>query len=164
MPTINTPASAHTAPLPNSGFEWQAVADHHELHVIRQAIWIIDHRIKGFRPCNDAFAALPGGRTFDEVWADASVFISRDPSNAQGNFGATLSNDITITRFSLRMGRWTVAATLVHELAHVNGAPGTDAQAEDTLLSCLMRGLHDSTIIGMMENMRTSTSTGGRYA
>jgi hypothetical protein len=96
------------------------------------------------------------------VWGDASVFISRDPSNQQGNFGATLGKDITITRFSLRMGRWTVAATLVHELAHVNGAPGTDTQAEDTLLSCLLRGLHDSTIIGMMENMRTSTNTGTR--
>ena len=129
MPSINEPSTAHAAPLPNSGWEWQAVSDKQELHVIKQAIWIISHRIKGFRPCNKAFEKLPGGRSFDDVWEDASVWISRDPLNQQGRNAATLGNEITISTFSLRMGRWTTAATLVHELAHVNGAPGTDHQA-----------------------------------
>ena len=50
------------------------------------------------------------------------------------------------------MGRWTVAATLVHELAHVNGAPGNDRQAEHTLASCLLQKLEDPQIIGRITN------------
>jgi hypothetical protein len=46
------------------------------------------------------------------------------------------------------MGKWTTAATLVHELAHVNGAPGTNRDAGNTLLNCMLKSLHDPTIIG----------------
>ena len=154
MPTINEPAAAHVAPVPNSGWEWHPFSDKHEVHVIKQAIWIIENRIRGFRPCNKAFQKLPGGRTFDDVWNDASVWISRDPGNQQGRFGATLGNEVTITRFSLRMGRWTTAATLVHELAHVNGA-GAGHEAEGTLLSCLLTNLHDASIMGAVEKVQT---------
>jgi len=76
------------------------------------------------------------------------VWVSYDPGGQGGRYGATLGNEITITAYALRMGRWTVAATLVHELAHVNGAPGTDKQAEHTLASCLLQKLEDPTIIG----------------
>ena len=129
MPTINTPGSAHVAPAPNSGFQWLAYADDNKLKkALQDAFFIIQNNIRGMRPCNKCFKALPGGKSFDDVWDDAAVFVSFDPQGKGGTFGATLGKDITITAFSLRMGRWTTAATLVHELAHVNGAPGTDRQ------------------------------------
>ncbi len=96
------------------------------------------------------FQSLDGGRTFAEVWNDPHVWINYDPENRQGKYGAHRrgTKEIAISKYALRMGRWTVAATLVHELAHVNGAPGNNSQAEDTLKTCLLKGLHDPTIIG----------------
>jgi hypothetical protein len=87
-----------------------------------------------------------------QVWNDPGVWVSYDPGGQGGRYGATLGNEITITAYSLRMGRWTVAATLVHELAHVNGAPGTDKQAEHTLASCLLHKLENPNIIGRITN------------
>ena len=120
MPTINTPGSAHVAPAPNSGFRWLAYEDDNKLKkALQDAFFIIQNNIRGMRPCNKCFKALPGGKSFDDVWDDATVFVSFDPQGKGGTFGATLGKDVTITAFSLRMGRWTTAATLVHELAHV---------------------------------------------
>ena len=149
MPTINTPGSAHVAPAPNSGFRWLAYEDDNKLKkALQDAFFIIQNNIRGLRPCNKCFKALPGGKSFDDIWDDATVFVSFDPQGKGGTFGATLGKDVTITAFSLRMGRWTTAATLVHELAHVNGAPGTDRQAESTLACCGLSALRDPNIIG----------------
>lgn len=149
MPTVHLPASGYVAPVPNSGWQWLAWSDNVKLKVLLDAMFIIGTRIKGYKPCNAAFKKLPGGRSFDDIWGDASIYISYDPGNTKGRYGATLGKAVTISAYSIGMGRWTTAATLVHELAHVDGAPGNDTQAEDTLLSCLLSGLHDNTIIGM---------------
>ncbi len=149
MPTINTPASGHAGPAPlPGGHRYLPYTNATFLHTLNAAIHIIDRRISGYAPCDAAFSALPGGRTFSDVWTDATVWINFDPTRGQGDFGATRGNDITITAFSLAMGRWTVAATLVHEMAHVNGAPGNTHAAEATLRDCLLKGLEDPTIIG----------------
>lgn len=151
MPSINTPASGHVGPTPlPGGHRYQTYASETHLRTLRRAISIIESRITGHAPCNAAFTALPNGRTFAALWADPAVWINFDPLNNQGDFGATRGNEITITAFSLNMGRWTVAATLVHEMAHVNGAPGNTHAAEATLRSCLLSGLEDPTIIGVV--------------
>ena len=50
---------------------------------------------------------------------------------------------------------WTVAATLIHELAHTNGAPGGNSHAaEATLSQCLLRSLEVKTILGEIERAR----------
>jgi hypothetical protein len=41
-------------------------------------------------------------------------------------------------------------ATLIHELAHVNGANGITHDAEATLQKCLMGQHHDPTILGQL--------------
>ena len=110
----------------------------------------IQGRIRGHAPCDRAFRLLPGGRTFSQVWADASVWINFDPTRRSHDYGARRGSEITITAYSLAMGHWTVAATLVHEMAHVNGASGSTHDAEATLRSCLLRGLEDPTIIGQI--------------
>lgn len=148
MPKINTPTSGHTAPAAVAGWQWLPYSNAGRLHTLQHAIAIINARIRSNKPCNAAFRALPGRRSFVQVWNDPTVWISYDPASTGNRYGATLRKEITISAFSLKMGHWTVAATLVHELAHVNGAGGTTTAAEDTLKSCLLRGLHDPTIIG----------------
>jgi hypothetical protein len=41
-----------------------------------------------------------------------------------------------ISQFTIRMGRWSIAGTIVHELAHLNGADGHSHAAEETLKYC----------------------------
>lgn len=109
---------------------------------------LIGNRIIAHAPCNQAFAALPGRRTLMVIWRDPRIWINFDTSRSGQDFGETTGFDITITQYALTLGLWTTAATLVHELAHVDGAPGTDRQAEDTLLKCMLPGPHDPTILG----------------
>lgn len=84
------------------------------------------------------FATLPSGRALRDLLNDSSIWINFGPSMTE--FGAQSvahPNEIAIGPSAFRIGRWTVLATLVHELAHVNGAPGgADRRAEEALLHC----------------------------
>jgi hypothetical protein len=45
--------------------------------------------------------------------------------------------EIAVSETSFKIGRWTVLATLIHELAHSNGAPGgADKRAERAVYAC----------------------------
>lgn len=158
MAKLHIPGDGYTAPLPNSGFQWLTYSNARKKKVLDDALFILKHNVKGLKPCNKCFKKLPGGRSFDDILNDNSVIISFDPQTTTNLFGAALGNDITITDFSVRMGRWTVAATLVHEFAHVNGAPGTDRQAEGTLLCCGFSALHDANIIGAAPSRDSGTN------
>jgi hypothetical protein len=155
MPNINTPGANHAAPAPSGGWQWLPYTDQAMLHTITQAVRIIDQRIKGSQRCDAAFRALPGGRSFADVWSDPTIWVSYDPDNLGHKFGVTnrvSGTEISITRFALRMGRWTTAATLIHELAHTNGAPGGNSHAaEGTLRDCLLQGLEDPNIVGAIK-------------
>jgi hypothetical protein len=152
MPSVNTLFSGHVGPDATDGWEWLPYTDADLLHTLNRAIHIIDTRIKGHKPCNEAFKALAGGRTFAQVWDDPDIWVSYDPKNDGHNYGVTNrvgGQEISITQFALRMGRWTTAATLVHELAHTNGAPGGGSHAaEGTLRRCLLHALEDPNILG----------------
>ena len=149
MAKIHTSPSVYVPPAPVAGYQWLPIVDAKELQAVKDAVDIIDRRIKGHAPCEAAFAALPGGKTFTQIWNDPNVWISHYPSTKDGDYGATLNQlHVTISRYAIRMGKWTIAATLVHELAHVNGAGGADTKAEDTLKACLLKGLHDPNVIG----------------
>ncbi len=149
MAQIHLPTSSYSAPGTISGWQWLPFTDTNKLNTLQRAINIINSKIKNYKPCNDSFKALPGGKTFLQTWYSPSVWISYDPDQSGNKWGACYNKkDITISAYALAMGHWSVAATLVHELAHVNGAHGHNTQAEDTLLSCLLNTLHDPTIIG----------------
>jgi hypothetical protein len=150
MPQIILPALHHAGPAAVAGYQWLPYSNATYLDRLRHAIAVINTRVNGFRPCDAAFRALPGGRSFSQIWADPAIWLSYDPTNAAGNFGATLGHDVTITQYSCRMGLWTIVATLIHELAHVNGAPSTTHAAEQTLQSCLMKAHHDPSILGQL--------------
>jgi len=150
MPHINIPGSGHVGPafIPGVSLHYLPYTNARFLSVIKSAMALVGSRIVRHSPCNTAFAALPGRRTLRSLWADGRIWVNFDPSRNGQDFGETTGFDITITEYALAMGHWTAAATLVHELAHVDGAPSIDRQAEDTLLKCMLPGLRDPTIIG----------------
>jgi len=154
MPRINVPGAGHAGPPAIGRFQWLPFTDPVHQGRLEHAMAIIDARIKGYAPCNASFAALPGGRSFAQVWADQNIWISYDPRDAFGKFAGTVGNDVAVTQYACRMGVWTIVATLIHELAHVNGADALGHAAEQTLTSCLMQPHHDPAINGMLRDRR----------
>ena len=103
-------------------------------------------------PSADAyFRLLPFQKTLTSLLADATIWLSYEDN--PGRYGATSTRnykDIAISSTAFRKGRWVVLATLVHELAHVAGAPGFSHAAEQAVLACglgrrdeLLRGKDD---------------------
>lgn len=92
----------------------------------------------GMASADQYFKTLPGGRTLRNLLNDSTIWINYAP--AMASFGAQSvahPNEIAIGPSAFRIGRWTVLATLIHELAHVNGAPGgNDRRAEEALVNC----------------------------
>jgi hypothetical protein len=151
MAKIHVTGDGHTPPVAGS-FQYLPYTNADKKKVVERAVDILKRNVRGSKSCNSCFQRLTGGRTFDAILDDPDTFIHYDPGNIQGRFGATRTGtkNVTITEFSIRMGRWTVAATLVHEFAHVNGASGSTHDAEATLPKCGFGGLYDPTIIGLV--------------
>lgn len=84
------------------------------------------------------FMRLPSGRSLRELLGDHSIWINHDP--AMREYGAQSidhPHEIAIGQLAFAQGRWMVLGTLLHELAHVNGAAGgSDRSAELTLVHC----------------------------
>ncbi len=113
----------------------------------RQNAFRITHDIPA---ANVYFRSLPNGRSLTDLLNDGSLWLNHDPvSNAYGITSGAHPTEMAINASAFRIGRWTVLATLVHELAHVNGAPGgNDRRAEEAVLACGMgrrseKGGHD---------------------
>lgn len=130
------------------------------LKAIRQAYKVIDRLDKKINlngPCNRYFSSLPKGKTFSDYWRDPSIFINYSPSLTAGFYGATHSNDkdICISAWCLdTQNRWMLAATLVHEFAHVGGAPGGASHAaEKAVKKCGFTPQYEPTILGSLEKL-----------
>lgn len=82
------------------------------------------------------FRTLPGRRSLSQILADRTVWINFAPNI--GYYGETADDkELAIGPLAYRWGRWTVLGTLIHELAHANGAPGDASKAaEEALLHC----------------------------
>lgn len=97
------------------------------------------------------------GRTFDEVIADDTVWINYEPRTDRGWYGITISvggKDVSISQSAFIKGKWWVAGTLVHELAHVNGASASTGDADNTLLCCGLKNMYEGAI-GMKQSGTT---------
>jgi len=162
MPRINVHGCGHKAPKRIRDWQWLPFTDAGYLVELQRAFTIIDGRVKGYAPCNAAFKALPGGRSFADLWTDPNIWVSYDPDGRATKFGGRLRNDITLSQYTCRMGYWTIVATLIHELAHVGGAGLEDQDAESTLKACLMRAHFNPNIIGSLES--AARFNGGRLA
>ncbi len=134
--TIHTPGDGHISPSADAlGHTWLRYTDVKQITMLQLALGIMQKNVRGNTQCNACFSSLPGGRTFDSVLDDPSVFISLNigPDRAVTKI---FDHDIAISVGEYDRGRWAVAATLCHEMAHINGAPTTTTQAEDTLGCC----------------------------
>ena len=136
MCQINLPGSGHATPVS----QWVPFTNAEFVRTVERAIELLNTRVKSQPVCNAAFASLPGGRTFEDVVEDAGVWISLDHESTRDDFAARDTNDIALTAHALSMGRWITAATLLRELARLNGAPaGSGHPVERCLVSCLFR-------------------------
>jgi hypothetical protein len=165
MPNINRTSSKHNSPwvTQDGKNKWEPFTDDKTINVMIAAFMEINKRIidsKGvLKTCNRAFAKLPGARNFAAVWRDPAIWVSFNPNPEDGLFGITYKKDIAIAAhlFTLIEPARFIAATLVHELAHVNGAPGGQGhkEAEATLPPCGFDDLYNSAIEGKVLRPQT---------
>lgn len=84
---------------------------------------------------NRYFRSLPRGRSFTSLIGDSNIWLNyfNDP-NA---YGFTFANyNIWLSDSAFLGGRWMLLATIVHELAHVNGAIGGAAVCSNYSTPC----------------------------
>jgi hypothetical protein len=83
------------------------------------------------------FKSLPGKRTLTQLLADRRIWINYAPELYARGMRQEGSNEIGIGELAYLRGKMIVLATLIHELAHIAGAPGGDSRAaEDALIHC----------------------------
>jgi hypothetical protein len=86
------------------------------------------------------FRSLPGGRSLTALLADRAIWINYAIPLGIPFMGQSVGdsyNEIAISSWAFRNGKWTVLGTLIHELAHINGAPEWPSQAaEEALVHC----------------------------
>jgi hypothetical protein len=87
---------------------------------------------------NAYFRTLPKGRSLSQILADRTIWINFAPTfDGSGATDPEGLKEIALGPGAYIWGRWWVLATLIHELAHTNGAPGgTSRAAEDSLIHC----------------------------
>jgi hypothetical protein len=125
---------------------WLSFQPHsQELAITQEAVQLLRERIlhaaQILDACERRFQTI-GRRSFADlvVGARRTVVISRNPENRRDYYGVTRGNHISLAQFCFsRRPREaaviTSAATLVHELAHVAGAPG----GRSVIAECVLR-------------------------
>jgi len=147
MPRINIPGCGHGNFIYDNCRFWD-YTNKEALGMLKKAFFIIENSVKGMRTCNDCFKRLPGGRAFSDIWNDNAIWVNYEP-RIVGWYGATNAvggNQITISQEAFNKGRWWVAGTLVHELAHANGASSINGDADNTLLYCGLKNAYEGAI------------------
>ncbi len=169
MARINTLATGHGSKTEHYAggtsirynvFPSTTAADRKRLDKVTKAYNIInklDTKLKLQGPCNKYFKSLPKGRLFHHYWRDNTIFINFSPSVINGFYGATHSNDkdICISAWCLdNTNHWMIAATIVHEFAHIAGAPGGASHAAEKAADmCGFKPQYDPTILGSIKQL-----------
>lgn len=169
MAKINTIASGHGSKIEYYAvgtsiqynvFPNTTVAEKKRLTKVTKAYDIInklDAKIDLQGPCNKYFRTLPKNKTFRHFWRDNTIFINSSPSLTNGFYGATHSNDkdICVSAWCLdNTNHWMIAATIVHEFAHIAGAPGGASHAAEKAADrCGFKPQYNPTIIGSIKQL-----------
>jgi hypothetical protein len=137
---------------------WEPFKDEKHIQLVKEAFLMIDTRIlknkATLKTCNAAFVKLKGRRDFPTVWKMAGIWVSFNPNPEEGLYGWLYKNDISLSAhmFAMRNPVPWIAGTLIHELAHVNGAPGgpdtSSKEAEGTLPPCGFDDVHNPATVG----------------
>lgn len=114
---------------------WARVPDDH-LARVEAAVAIINRQLTSRRLINYFRDNAPGGtvNTLQQVAARARVWEARRTGSMGLSYrgGSDMAYDIDM----YRIGRWQIAATLLHEMLHLagaTGAEGQEARAENTI-------------------------------
>ena len=133
--------------------------------VLGLAIAFIDNTVKRHDPCNAYFRRLSRRKTLREIIDSEEVYLHRIEPNEgytedvlpRGhNFGRHVGLPLYVLADS-DLG--VVTASLIHELAHVAGAPTykmdpTSQLAEEALKHCLFPRQYDSNAFGALERFK----------
>jgi len=182
MPKVNYGVEPHPDPQADNGFfsdrgrVWEpfpklSLPDDNDeqkeawriAETLGRAIQYIDSRVKKHDPCNSYFRKPPKGRSFAEIWDDPDVWLNFAPKLPDWGFTRD-PKDVLISKEAFKQGHLFVAATIVHELAHVGGAPGTGANppsnaAEVALKYCLLTQQFDPNIFGVLDDFPNGPGT-----
>jgi hypothetical protein len=135
------------------------MANAKRVHILERALDYIDSKIKNHKPCNDCFRKLPRGKTLQEIWDSNQVWVNY--FEPRDRYGETRGNfDIAVAEDAFKKGKMMVVATIVHELAHIAGAPGGETlpdgapnnQAESVLKCCLLTEMFDPNALGVLDD------------
>ena len=163
MPQINTPSSKHKTGFRTAdGNTWEPYTDDKQIKVLTAAFMEIEKQIIKnkdiLKTCNAAFGKLQGGRDFASLWKDPGIWVSFNSNQDEQLFGITYKKDIAIAAYVFKQKNTVrvLAATLVHELAHVNGAPGgmESKDAESTLPPCGFDDMYNPATVGVLRRRR----------
>jgi hypothetical protein len=156
---INVPSTGHVGPsqLTGSPNTFDPYTNATYVGILGQAVSLLTQNIL-LRPwvsvpCNAVFQGHPNGKSFSDLWVDPDFWINFNANPAPDLYGVTRmgTKEITIGVFPFTRPNAVrvVAATIVHEMGHVNGAPGwPSAQAESSLPFCGFSDVWDPTILG----------------
>ena len=135
-------------------------AEKQRLKKVSQAFKIIDKldkKINLHNSCNKYFKTLPKNKTFRHFWRKNNIFINYSPSLKNNFYGATHSNDkdICISAWCLdNTNHWMIAATIIHEFAHIGGAPGgASHDAEKAASKCGFKPQYNPLIMGSIKDL-----------
>ncbi len=158
MPQINLASGRNSTVTMNAGaadeMRWWPYSPGDSLNLLRRAITAIEHNIfKKNNACNNYFKRLAPAspHSFDDIWSDASIWISYEPRVGLDWDGVTNSvggKEISIGEDAFKKSNfWYVAGVLVHELAHCAGAGGAPSIAASTALRfCGLASLYDGAV------------------
>ena len=133
--------------------------------VLGLAIAFINNKVKRHDPCNAYFRKLRRGKSLREVVESEDVYLHRieplagfteDDLPRGISVGAHVGLPLYVLADS-NLG--VVTASLIHELAHVAGAPRykedpTSHLAEEALKYCLFPSQYDPSAVGALERFR----------
>ena len=80
MPTVHTNGDGHVTPSAlGDGTVWNPYPSKGDNRKrLNDAIFILRTNIRGMKSCNDCFKNLPNGRTFDDIFNDASQRVRKN--------------------------------------------------------------------------------------
>jgi RHS repeat-associated protein len=94
-----------------------------------RAIRILSRAADAIPKCNCQYKEAGGSRTLKELLAASDITIHYDPDQSYNDLGIAYTNqgdihNIYYYPLGCRMGRWTMASYLAHELMHITLVPG----------------------------------------
>lgn len=113
---------------PGGELRWDAWTDPADIETVKAAMVLVEQHAVGNRRCNDYFALMPKGKTFDALWHATGperirVSFSPGPSGIwrSATYPYLAPLEWTVTEATVIFGPASVASALVHEAARSNG-------------------------------------------